>query len=73
VTCGPPETIKKNSICYATIEPHGSEMVDTAKKIRLEFLKLEEEIAKKITIDDFVRVLPAGASQITEVGLGDAA
>lgn len=32
VTCGPPETIKKNSICYAIIEPHGSEMVDSAKK-----------------------------------------
>lgn len=72
VTCGPPETIKKNSICYAIIEPHGSEMADIAKKIRLEFLKLEEEIAKKINIDDFVRVLPAGASQITEVGLGNA-
>lgn len=72
VTCGPPETIKKNSICYAIIEPHGSEMVDSAKKIRLEFLKLEEEIAKKINIDDFVRALPAGASQITEVGVGDA-
>ena len=72
VTCGPPEPIKKNSICYAIIEPHGSEMVDAAKKIRLEFLKLEEEITKKINIDDFVRALPAGASQITEVGVGDA-
>jgi len=72
VTCGPPETIKKNSICYAMIEPHGSEMVDAAKKIRLEFLKLEEEIAKKINIDDFVRALPAGQSQIIEVGFGDA-
>lgn len=72
VTCGPPNTIKKNSICYAIIEPHGLEMVDAAKKIRLEFLKLEEEITKKINIDDFVRALPAGASQITEVGLGNA-
>ena len=72
VTCGPPETIKKNSICYAIIEPHGADMVDSAKKIRLEFLKLEEEITKKINIDDFVRALPAGASQITETGLGDA-
>jgi len=72
VTCGPHEIIKRNSICYAIIEPHGSEMVDAAKKIRLEFLKLEEEITKKISIDDFVRALPAGASQITEVGLGNA-
>ncbi|MCV0413250.1 ribosome rescue protein RqcH [Nitrosarchaeum sp.] len=73
LTSGPPDTIKKNSICYVIIEPHGLEMVDAAKKIRLEFLKLEEEITKKINIDDFVRVLPAGASQITEIGLGDAA
>ena len=71
LTCGPPDTIKKNSICYAVIEPHGSEMVDTAKKIRVEFLKTYEEIAKKISIDDFVRVLPAGKSQIKEIGIGD--
>ncbi|MDH3695875.1 MAG: ribosome rescue protein RqcH [Nitrosopumilus sp.] len=71
LTCGPPDTIKKNSICYAVIEPHGSEMVDTAKKIRVEFLKIYEEIAKKISIDDFVRVLPAGKSQIKEIGIGD--
>jgi len=66
LTCGTPETIKKNSICYAIIEPHGSEMVDNAKKIRLEFSKMEEAITKKISIDDFVRVLPAGQSQIKE-------
>ncbi|NMI82425.1 fibronectin-binding domain-containing protein [Marine Group I thaumarchaeote] len=71
LTCGPPETIKKNSICYAIIEPHGSEMVDTAKKIRIEFSKIYEEITKKISLDDFVRVLPAGQSQIKETGIGD--
>jgi predicted ribosome quality control (RQC) complex YloA/Tae2 family protein len=71
LTCGTPETIKENSICYAIIEPHGSEMVDNAKKIRLEFSKIYEEITKKISIDDFVRVLPAGQSQIKEVGIGD--
>ncbi len=71
LTCGTPETIKENSICYAIIEPHGSEMVDNAKKIRLEFSKMEEAITKKISIDDFVRVLPAGQSQIKEVGVGD--
>ena len=71
LTCGPPDTIKKNSICYAIIEPHGSEMADNAKKIRIEFLKIYEEITKKISIDDFVRVLPAGKSQIKEVSVGD--
>ena len=72
LTCGPPETIKKNSICYAIIEPHGSEMVDAAKKIRVEFSKIYEEITKKISLDDFVRVLPAGQSQIKETGIGNA-
>lgn len=71
LTCGPPETIKKNSICYAIIEPHGSEMVDAAKKIRVEFSKIYEEITKKISLDDFVRVLPAGQSQIKETGIGN--
>ena len=73
LTSGPPSTIKKNSLCYAIIEPHGSEMVEVAKKIRIEFSKLEEEITKQISIDDFVRALPAGQSQIKEVGYGDAA
>ncbi|MFB5619217.1 MAG: NFACT RNA binding domain-containing protein, partial [Candidatus Nitrosomaritimum aestuariumsis] len=72
LTSGPPETIKKNSICYAIIEPHGLDMVDAAKKIKMEFLKLEEEITKPISIDDFVRALPAGQSQIKEVSYGDA-
>jgi predicted ribosome quality control (RQC) complex YloA/Tae2 family protein len=72
LTSGPPETIKKNSICYAIIEPHGLEMVEVAKKIRLEFSKLEEEITKQISLDDFVRALPAGQSQIKEVSFGDA-
>jgi predicted ribosome quality control (RQC) complex YloA/Tae2 family protein len=71
LTCGPPDPIKKNSICYAIIEPHGNEMVDVAKKIRIEFSKLQEEITKKISIDDFVRVLPPGKSQIKEVDIGD--
>jgi len=70
LTCGPPEPIKKNSICYAIIEPQGTEMVDAAKKIRIEFSKLEEDITRKISIDDFVRVLPPGKSQIKEVGIG---
>ncbi len=71
LTCGPIEAMKKYSYCYAIIEPHGSEMVDTAKKIKVEFLKLDEDIAKNISIDDFVRVLPSGKSQIKEINLGE--
>ena len=71
LTCGPPEPIKKNSICYALIEPHGLELVDAAKKIRIEFLKMHEDITRKINLDEFVRVLPSGKSQIKEISIGD--
>ena len=71
LTCGPPEPIKKNSLCYVIIEPHGLEMAECAKKIRIEFSKLFEDITRKINIDEFVRALPAGKSQIIKVSLGD--
>jgi hypothetical protein len=71
LTCGPPEPIKKNSICYALIEPHGLELVDAAKRIRIEFLKMHEDITRKINLDEFVRVLPSGKSQIKEISIGD--
>jgi predicted ribosome quality control (RQC) complex YloA/Tae2 family protein len=69
ITCGPPEPIKKFCICYAIIEPGDSEISVIAKKIRTEFIKLKEEIVKHFTIDDFVRVLPAGTSRIVDIGL----
>ena len=71
LSCGPPEPIKRYSVCYAIIQPQGSEMVEVAKKIRVEFIKMEGDIAKSINIDDFVRALPAGKSQIKDIGYGD--
>jgi predicted ribosome quality control (RQC) complex YloA/Tae2 family protein len=70
--CGPPEPVKKNCIYYVTIEPSGLEMVEAAKKIKIEFQKFKEkeEIVKAISIDDFIRVLPAGDSHIVESGMG---
>lgn len=68
ITCGPPEPIKKICICYAIIEPGLDEMTECAKRLRVEFIKLQEDIAKQFTIDDFVRALPAGESHITESG-----
>ena len=70
LSCGPPETIKKNSVLFAIIEPGGSEMVDSAKNIRTEFLKINEQLTKQISLDDFVRVIPAGKSHISDVGKG---
>ena len=71
ITCGPPQPIKNNCICYVIIEPSGSQMVDVAKKIKKEFSKVKENIVKEISVDEFVRVLPAGESHIIESGLGE--
>jgi predicted ribosome quality control (RQC) complex YloA/Tae2 family protein len=72
--CGPSEPIKKNCIYYVTIEPSGIDMVEFAKKIKIEFQKFKEkeEIVKAISIDDFIRVLPAGDSHIVESSTGQA-
>lgn len=72
--CGPSEPIKKNCVYYVTIEPSGLEMVEAAKKIKIEFQKFKEkeEIVKAISIDDFIRVLPAGDSHIVGSGIGQA-
>ena len=69
LTCGPP-SMKDTAVCYAMIEPTGQDMADVAKRIRYEFLSSNEEIAKPFSIDDFVRVLPTGACNITESGSG---
>ena len=72
--CGPPQPVKKNCIYHVTIEPSGFEMTEVAKKIKLEFLKFKEkeDAIKAISIDDFIRVLPAGESHIVESGTGQA-
>jgi predicted ribosome quality control (RQC) complex YloA/Tae2 family protein len=71
ITCGPPNAIIKNSLCYVVIEPTGSEMTDVAKKIKSEFLKINDEVAKNISLDDLVRVLPAGKSHVVDSGIGE--
>lgn len=72
--CGTPQAIKKNCIYFVTIEPSGMDMTEFAKKVKLEFMKFKEkeEIVRAISIDDFIRVLPAGESHIVEVGHGEA-
>lgn len=69
IVCGPPEPVKRSCICYALIKPGGSVMPDVAKRLRADFIRVEEEIAKQFTIDDYVRVLPAGESHVTEVAV----
>lgn len=72
LVCGPAEPVISHSIIYCTIEPHGSDLAEAAKRVRMEFLKLDEDVTKKIPLDDFVRVLPSGKSQVKHVGRGGA-
>jgi len=69
LVCGPPEPIKKKCICYAIIEPGGSSISDVAKKIRAEFNKTNDKFQKLFVIDDFVRMLPTGASKVIDSGI----
>lgn len=72
--CGPPSAIKKHCIYFVTIEPSGIDMTEMARKVKLEFMKFKEkeEIVKAISLDDFIRMLPAGDSHIVESGHGEA-
>ena len=67
LTCGPP-SLQDRSVCYAMIEPGAMEMVDLAKKIRFEFITINEQVAKSFSVDDYVRVLPAGLSHMIAYG-----
>ena len=69
LTCGPPSLIN-TAVCYAMIEPTGQDMADVANRIRYVFLSSNEKIAKPFSIDDYVRVLPAGPCRIIESGSG---
>lgn len=68
LTCGPVEPVTAKSRYHCIIEPTGDGMSDIAKKIRLKFLEIGGDLAKSFSVDDYVRVLPAGASHIAGAG-----
>ena len=69
LVCGPPEPIKSGCVCYVIIEPGSIEISDMAKKIRANFIGVDEKFTKMFVIDDYVRVLPTGASKIVEASV----
>jgi len=68
VVCGPTDPVVSRSVLYAIIEPYGSDLAEAAKRIRTEFLNMNEDVTKTVPLDDFVRALPSGKSQVKEVG-----
>ena len=69
LVCGPPEPIKKTCVCYVVIEPGSIEIADMGKRIRANFVGVDEKFAKMFLVDDYVRVLQTGGSKITETGV----
>ena len=69
LVCGPPEPIKNTCVCYVVIEPGSIEIADMGKRIRANFVGVDEKFAKMFVVDDYVRVLPTGGSKITETGI----
>ena len=71
LVCGPPEPIKKTCVCYVVIEPGSIEIADMGKKIRANFVGVDEKFTKMFLVDDYVRVLPTGGSKITETSMSE--
>jgi predicted ribosome quality control (RQC) complex YloA/Tae2 family protein len=74
--CGPEEAIKKHSIFYSVLLQGGMDPMNAAKKIKSEFVKIAEdnikiaESIKHISLDDFVRALPAGQCRLSFTARG---
>jgi predicted ribosome quality control (RQC) complex YloA/Tae2 family protein len=76
--CGPLQAIKTTSLIYAGLLPGGHDPINAAKKVRNEFVSVLAEKSKRIelsllnfvknmSLDDYVRALPAGQSRITNI------
>jgi predicted ribosome quality control (RQC) complex YloA/Tae2 family protein len=82
LVCGPEEAIKKRALIYAVLLQGGMDPMSAAKKIKSEFIKailalqdnnyndVAAESIKQISLDDFVRALPAGQSRISFTAKG---
>jgi predicted ribosome quality control (RQC) complex YloA/Tae2 family protein len=76
LVCGPEEAVKKRSIFYAVLLQGGMDPMNVAKKVKSEFVKIADnniktaESIKHISLDDFVRALPAGPSRLSFAARG---
>jgi len=80
--CGPASAIKKKSLVYVILLPGGMDPINAAKKIKNEFAMISAsnenqanvglyDFIKTISLDDFIRVLPAGRSKINYIDRGE--
>ncbi|HEY8140683.1 MAG TPA: NFACT RNA binding domain-containing protein, partial [Nitrososphaera sp.] len=75
LVCGPEEATKKRSLFYAVLLQGGMDPMTAAKKAKAELVRAasESDLAesiKRISLDDFVRVLPTGQSRVSFAAKG---
>ncbi len=75
LVCGPEEATKKRSLFYAVLLQGGMDPMTAAKKAKSELVRAaaESDLAesiKRISLDDFVRVLPTGQSRVSFAAKG---
>lgn len=73
LACGPPQAVREFCVAYAVVEPGASSASDTAKRLRAELARIDEQAATSLALDEYVRVLPAGRTRVARAERGRAA
>jgi len=79
IVCGPLNAVRKRSLVFASLLPGGTDQMNLAKRVKSEFVRAISEFdqslaefCKKISLDEFIRMLPPGQSKIERAERGQA-
>ncbi|MDW0177263.1 MAG: ribosome rescue protein RqcH [Nitrososphaeraceae archaeon] len=79
IVCGPLNAVRKRSLVFTSLLPGGTDPMNLAKKVKSEFGRAISEFdqslaeyCKKISLDEFIRMLPTGQSKIERAERGQA-
>ena len=79
IVCGPLNAVRKRSLVFTSLLPGGTDSMSLAKKVKSEFVRAISEFdqslaeyCKKISLDEFIRMLPTGQSKIERAERGQA-
>ena len=79
IVCGPLNAVRKRSLVFTSLLPGGTDSMNLAKKVKSEFVRAISEFdqslaeyCKKISLDEFIRMLPPGQSKIKRAERGQA-
>jgi len=79
IVCGPLNAVRKRSLVFTSLLPGGTDSMNLAKKVKSEFVRAISEFdqslaeyCKKISLDEFIRMLPTGQSKLERAERGQA-